>query len=346
MSISAEAIAQIINGTVVGDPSVTVSGPSKIDDSSPGTITFLANPKYESHIYGTQADIVLVANTFTPKEPIDATLIKVEDVYSSLMVLMGKFGESQKKTYIISEQSSIDKTASLGAEVSVAAFVSIGAQVTIGTGVIIDSNVTIADHVTIGDGVHIHAGARILHDCVIGNHCIIQSNAVIGADGFGYSMDADGVYTKIQHLGNVILEDHVEVGANTTVDRASIGSTILRTGVKLDNLVQVAHNVEIGAHTVMAAQAGVAGSAKLGSKCRVGGQTAIVGHINVGNGVHIQGQSGVISNTKDDARLFGTPAIEYGNYLRSYAVFKQLPHLSKQVSALKKEIENLKNNKD
>jgi UDP-3-O-[3-hydroxymyristoyl] glucosamine N-acyltransferase len=340
--ISAVQLAELINGSIEGDPQVVVSGPSKIDDSQEGTISFLANLKYESFIYNTKASIILVPKDFVAKQDISATLIRVEDVYSSLMLLMNIFADAQGASVaVISSLASIKEGASISSEVSIGDFTIIESGASIGEHSTIAAQVYIGKNVSIGKNVKICTGARILHDCVIGDRCVIQSNAVIGSDGFGYSKDDQGVYTKIQHLGNVILEEDVEIGALTAVDRASIGSTIIRKGVKLDNLIQIAHNVEIGEHTVMAAQAGVAGSGKLGARCMIGGQAAVVGHIQLADGTQVQGQSAVISNTRENERKFGTPAIGYSEYLRSYAVFKNLPDMNKEVSKLKKQIADL-----
>lgn len=343
ISISAAQLAQFIDGTIEGDPEVLVSGPSKIDDSQVGTISFLANLKYESFIYNTKASIVLVPKDFVPKQKIAATLIRVDDVYSSLMVLMNKFGNNQSnKTNTISTNAKVSTSAKLGNEVTVGEYSVISSGVSIGDNTLISEQVFVGKNVVIGKDVVIFPGVKILHDSVIGDRCVIQCNAVIGSDGFGYSRSEEGVYSKIQHLGNVILEDDVEIGALTAIDRASIGSTIIRKGVKLDNLIQVAHNVEIGQNTVLAAQVGLSGSSKIGESCIMGGQSAVVGHIHLAKGTQVQGQSAVISNTSENDRMFGTPAIAYGQYLRSYSVFKNLPELSKEVSQLKKQIEELK----
>ena len=337
MQISAHQLSQLLNGVVIGDPNVTVSKPGKIEESEPGMICFLGNPKYERYAYDTKASILIVPKTFEPQRLVPATLIQVEDVYSALALLMEKFGSpTEGKAPNISKLASIHPTAKLGANVSIGDFVVIEENVQIGDNTTIAHQAMIAANTQIGSHTAIFAGVKIHKDSIIGNHCTLNANCVIGSEGFGYAPQLDGSYKKIQHIGNVILEDYVDVGANSTIDRSSLGSTILRRGVKIDNLVQIAHNVEIGENTVIAALAAVAGSTKVGKNCRVGGMVGITGHLQIADGTQIQAQSGVNHSTQPNEKLFGTPAFGYMNYLRSYGVFKTLPDLVRRVTYLEK----------
>ncbi len=339
--VSAQQIAHLISGRIVGDPNVKVSGPSKIDDSQEGTISFLANPKYESYIYDCLADIVLVSESFEPKKELNCTLIHVPNVYESLAVLMDTFGAKSKEDHFIASQACIHDTVQIGDNVHIEAFVNINRGSSVGADTRIYSNVSIGANVKIGSNTIIYPGVRIYDNCEIGNDVILHANVVIGADGFGFSRAEDGSYKKINHLGNVIIKDKVEIGANTTVDRGSIGSTVIGEGVKLDNLIQVAHNVEIGKNTVIAAQTGIAGSAKLGESNIIGGQVGIAGHKKIGNRIQVQAQTGIIGDIKDDARLSGSPAIEYANYYKSYAAFKNLPDLLVEIRKMKQKLAKL-----
>ncbi len=339
MQLSASHLAGLLNGTVEGDPEVFVRKPSPIEVGGEGTISFLGNPKYEPFAYTTTASILVVSKSFEPKEPIKATLIRVEDVYSSIAFLTQEFGKIQKSLAVRSEKADIHPEAVLGTDVNIGPFSIISAGARIGNHVWIHEQVFIGPGVTIGDHSVLFPGVRILKECEIGQYCTVQSNAVIGADGFGFAPQPDGSYKKIQHLGNVVLEDNVEIGANTTIDRATLGSTIIRRGVKLDNLIQVGHNVEIGENTVIAAQTGIAGSTKIGPNCRIGGQVGFSGHLKIAAGTQIQAQSGLAAHVETpDTALFGSPAIPYNDYIKAYAVFKKLPEIYRQIHQLQKAV--------
>ena len=343
MLISAKEIASYLNGEVEGNLDVQVHAPSKIEDGEEGTISFLANPKYEHYAYTTNASILIVSNEFEPTDDISSTLIKVPDVYASIAKLLEKFSDSKSQKFQISSFAFVEKSAELHPEVSVDAFAVIKEHCEIGQRTIIYPHVFIDQSVKIGKDCIIYAGAKIYSNTIIGDNCIIHAGSVIGCDGFGYSKDDQGAYTKIKHVGNVIIENDVEIGANVTIDRATMGSTIIRRGAKIDNLVQIAHNVEIGEDTAMAAQSGIAGSTKVGDRVIIGGQAGIVGHRKIADEVQIQAQSGVISNVKEvGKRLYGYPAIDYHSYLKAYAIMKNLPDLKQQVKELQDQINELK----
>lgn len=319
-----------------GDGEVLVSKPGKIEQGGPGTLTFLANLRYEHYAYTTPAAAVLVPRDFSPTQPIAAAaLIRVDDVYNSLRILMEQFGGQIQNGTGISDKAFIHPTAVLGETVSVGMFSVVEEAATIAEGTTIHPQVFLGKNVSVGKNCVIYPGVKIYHDCVIGDNCILHSNVVIGSDGFGFVPQADGSYLKLPQLGNVVVESNVEIGANTTIDRATMGSTFIRQGVKLDNLVMVAHNVDLGEHTVVAAQAGFAGSTKIGKHCRIGGQAGFVGHIEVADGTQVQAQSGVTTSVKQpNSALYGSPALPYGDYLRSYAVFKKLPEIYKKLNDL------------
>lgn len=343
MQVTAKDIADILGGEVVGDPSAIITGPGKIEEAISGHISFLSNPKYTQHIYTTKASAVLVNKDFTPEQDVNATLIKVDDVYASLGVLLQQFGQVDHGFSGISDQSIVDPTARIGDNVSIAAGVVIGADAVLEDGVVVYPQVYVGKGSKIGKSTILHAGVKIMHGCTLGTNCIIWCNTVIGSDGFGFSPDENRQYSKIPQIGNVIIEDNVEIGSNCAIDRATMGSTIIREGVKLDNLIQIAHNVEVGAHTVMAGQSGIAGSTKVGKHLVVGGQVAIAGHLSIADGVMIQGKSGIGGNiTEENSKWYGTPAIEYRNYLKSYAHFRRLPDMSQKLRSLEKEIAALK----
>lgn len=343
MFVTAKEIAHLIKGTVVGNPDIQVSSPSKIEEAKEGSIAFLANPKYEPFAYTTEASILLVNDTFEPSQPIPATMIKVSDVYAALGTLLDHFQSENGIPVGTSDMAIIAESATVAESASIGAFSVVHKRAIIGAHSVIFDQVNIGENVVIGDHVTIYPGVKIYPDTEIGDHCIIHANAVIGSDGFGYSLTDDGKYQKIAQIGKVILEPHVEIGANTVIDRATMGATIIRSGVKLDNLIQIAHNVEIGADSVIAAQAGIAGSTKIGKRTQIGGQSGFVGHIKIADGAKIQAQSGVIGSVKEEnARIQGAPAFEYTAYLKSYAVFKQLPDLTKKIRQLEKEIARLK----
>ncbi len=337
MKFKAADIAQLLQGTVKGNANVEVSTLSKIEEGKEGAISFLANPKYEQFIYTTQASIVIVSKDFEPKEAISATLIVVEDAYHAFTQLLQHYNTIKNNKVGIEEYAKIDSTAQLGNDVYVGSFSYIGANVTIGNNVKIYPNVTISDHVTIGDNTVLHSGTQVYNECVIGNNCMIHSNVVIGADGFGFAPTADGSFEKIPQIGNVIIEDNVEIGAASTIDRATMGSTIIRKGVKLDNQIQIAHNVQIGENTVIASQTGVAGSTKIGRNCMIGGQVGIVGHITIGDFVQIQAQSGVNGDVENNAKLYGSPAVDALSFKKSYVHFRKFPDIVKRIEKLEKE---------
>lgn len=341
MQVSAEQLAQLLGGTIEGDPDVTVNRPSKIEEGGAGSISFLGNMKYESYAYSTTASILLIPEDFTPARAVAPTLIRVPDVYASVAILLAHFGEQPTRQAGVSAHASVHQEAQLADTVSVAAHAIVEAGAIVGEGCLIMGQAYVGANARLGANVILHPGAKVLHDCEVGDHCILQAGAIVGSDGFGFAPREDGSYQKIAHVGKVILEQHVEVGANTTIDRATMGATIVRKGVKLDNLVQVGHNVEIGAHTVIAAQAGIAGSTKIGKHCRIGGQVGFVGHITIADGTQVQAQSGIASSiVPPNQAWFGTPAIGYRDFIRSYAVFKKLPELYKQLTQLEKKINN------
>jgi len=335
MQATASQIALLLNGRVDGDPDVLVYKPARIEEGIEGSISFLANAKYEQYAYTTGASILLVTRDFQPATPIKPTLIRVDDVYASVAILLDNFGKAPEKVGHISSNASISSSAVVGANCSVGHFSVLEAQVQVGENTEIYSNVTIEKNVIIGKNCVIHPGVRIYRDCVIGDDCILHANVVIGADGFGFAPQEDGTYKKVQQLGNVVIENNVEIGANTTIDRATMGSTILRSGVKLDNLIMIAHNVEIGKNTVIAAQTGIAGSTKIGENCMIGGQVGIVGHIQIANYTKIQAQSGVSAAIREEkTAVYGSPAIPYSDFLKSYVYFKKLPELNEKIKNL------------
>lgn len=342
MTYTAGQIAEYLKGTVEGNPDVSVHDFSKIEDGKPGTLSFLANPKYINYIYDCQADVVLVNKDFMPEKPVKATLIRVENAYESLAILMNLVTNGKSRKTGISSLASIDESAAIGIEAYIAPYALVGAGVKIGDRTTIHGNVSIADNTVIGDNVLIYPGVCIYEGCVIGNNCIIHANAVIGSDGFGFAPSEDGTYKKIPQTGNVVIEDDVEIGANTTVDRATLGSTIIRKGVKLDNLVQVAHNVEIGEDSVIASQTGIAGSSKIGKRVMFGGQVGISGHVNIADGTILGAKAGVASSIKTPGQIYsGYPAVPINTFRRSYVVNKNLPVLQNTINELIKKVGEL-----
>lgn len=339
MKFTAQQIAEILEGKVVGNPEAEVSKVSKIEEGFEGSLTFLANPKYTNYIYTTKASITIVNDTFSPEQKTSTTLIKVKDAYEAFSKLLSYYDQAKNNKLGIEQPLFIADSASYGESIYLGAFSYIGAHVKIGNNVKIYPQSYIADNVIIGDNTIVFSGAKIYSDCVIGKGCIINSGAIIGADGFGFAPNENGTYSKIPQIGNVILGDFVDVGAGTTIDRATLGSTIIKTGVKLDNHIQIAHNVEIGENTVIAAQTGVAGSTKIGSGCQIGGQVGISGHLTIGNNVRIQAQSGVGRNIKDEEILQGSPAFSYSKWNKSYVHFKNLPEIIKNISELEKKVD-------
>ena len=343
MEFSAEQIAGILHGEVVGDPNAVVAGLAKIEEGQPGTLSFLSNPKYEEYIYTTNSSICIVNKTFAPNKPLPATLtlVKVEDAYSCFAKLLEVYSQMSKKQPKIETPSFISENAQIGEDLYLGAFAYIGENAKIGNKVSIYPNVYIGENVEIGNGCVIHPGASIYAECKIGNNCIIHAGVVIGADGFGFAPDQNGEYQKVPQIGNVILEDNVEVGSNSTIDRATMGSTIIRKGVKIDNLCQIAHNVEIGKNTAMAAQVGIAGSAKIGENVMIGGQAGISGHLTIADGTRIVAQSGIPSSVKKAATLMGSPGIPLEDYKKSYFGFRKLPFILTKLNELDKKLKEL-----
>lgn len=340
MKFTATQIAGILEGDIVGDPNTEVSKLSKIEEGAEGSLTFLANPKYTQYIYSTRASITIVGKEFRPEEELSTTLIKVDDAYKSFSKLLEYYNKVKLNKVGIEQPAFISESATYGKELYFGAFSYMGDNVKIGDYVKVYPNAYIGDNVTIGNNVVIFAGAKIYSESVIGDNCVIHSGSIVGADGFGFAPNEKGEYQKVPQTGNVILEANVDIGAGTTIDRATLGSTIIRKGVKLDNQIQIAHNVEIGKNTVIAAQTGIAGSAKIGENCMIGGQVGIVGHITIGDNVKIQAQSGIGRNVKDGETLQGSPALNYGDYNKSYVYFKNLPKLAKTINQLEKKIYN------
>lgn len=336
MKFTASQIAGILEGDVDGNPEIEVSRLSKIEEGTQGSLTFLANPKYTQYIYTTKASITIVARDFEVEGELDTTLIRVEDAYKSFSKLLEYYNQVKMNKTGIEKPVFISGSANYSEDIYVGAFTYIGEGVLIGKNVKIYPNSYIGDNVTIGNNVSIFAGAKIYSESIIGNDCVINSGAIIGADGFGFTPNENGEYTKVPQTGNVILEDNVDIGAGTTIDRATLGSTIIRKGVKLDNQIQIAHNVEVGENTVIAAQTGIAGSTKIGKNCMIGGQVGIVGHITIGDNVKIQAQSGIGRNVKDNEVLQGSPALAYGDYNKSYVHFKNLPKWIDKINQLDK----------
>lgn len=339
MILNAAQLCELLHGELIGDGEKKINGPSQIDKGRPGTVTFLANPKYEDYAYSTDASVIVVARDFTPKQPIKSTLIKVEDVYGAMMFLVEKFSKNGSPLPGVSDMAFIHHSCQTGEKVSVGAFVVMEADVVVGKDSIVYPGVFIGHGSSIGDDCILYPGVKIYPNTQIGNRCIIHANAVIGCDGFGYRPNEDGHYQKINHVGNVIIEDDVEIGANSVIDRGTLSMTQIGKGSKIDNLVQIAHNVIIGEHTVIAAQAGIAGSSSIGHFSKIGGQAGIAGHIHLADRIEIQAQSGVHTGKfEEGSRLFGYPAIPYMDYLKAYALFKQLPMYIKRIEELEKQI--------
>ena len=338
MKFTAAQIAGILEGEVVGNPNAEVIKLSKIEEGTEGSLTFLANPKYINYIYSTQATITIVNNTFEPEQEITTTLIKVEDAYKSFSKLLEYYNQVKLMKSGIEQPSVISEGVTYGSDLYLGSFCYVGKNVTIGDNVKIYPNTFIGDNVTIGDNCVFFAGVRIYSETVIGNRCTIHSGTIIGSDGFGFAPQEDGTYVKVPQIGNVIIEDDVEIGACTTVDRATLGSTVIRKGVKLDNHIQVAHNVEIGENTVIAAQTGIAGTTKIGKNCLIGGQVGFAGHLVIGDGVKIQAQSGIGKNLEAGEVVQGSPAFNYGDFAKSFVHFRNLPKIVSDLEDLKNTI--------
>lgn len=344
MEFTARQIAEILGGEINGDPEAKVSGLSKIEEGEAQTLSFLANPKYTPHIYSTKASVVIVNKSFEPEQklPASCTLIRVENAYESFAKLLDVYNQIRHGKKGVEEGAYVHASAEIGNDVFVSAGAHIGENATIGDNTKVYANAVIGANTKVGSGGLIFPNVVIYPDCVIGNQCTLHSGVIIGSDGFGFAPNQENNYQKVAQIGNVILGDGVEVGAGTTIDRATLGSTRIGRGVKLDNLIQVAHNVEIGENTVIAAQTGIAGSTKIGKNCMIGGQVGIVGHLNIGNGVKIAAQSGVASDLADNAIVQGSPAFEIGDYKRSYVSFRKLPKIQQRIDELEQEIAALK----
>lgn len=341
MEFSAKQIAEYIQGVIIGDEEATVHTFAKIEEGIPGALSFLSNPKYTHYIYDTKSSIVLVNKDFQPERDIQATLIKVDNAYESLAKLMTLYEMSKPKKSGIDPLASVAASAKIGKNVYIGAFACIEEGAEIGDNAYIHPHVTVGCNAKVGENTILYPQVTIYHDCRVGNQCIIHAGAVIGADGFGFAPSAEG-YEKIPQIGIAIIEDNVEIGANTCIDRSTMGATIVHKGVKLDNLIQVAHNVEVGSHTVMASQVGIAGSTKIGEWCMFGGQVGVAGHIQIGDHVNVGAQSGIPGNTKSGSSLMGYPAIEPKQFARSSAVFKKLPDMYSELGRLQRKIEELK----
>lgn len=338
MEFTAQQIADLLQGEVAGDPGAKVSKLSKIEEGSPGSLSFLANPAYTAHIYSTQAAIVIVNRDFQPEKPVSATLVKVENAYQSFARLLEIYNTISRDKKGIESTAFIDPSAKIGKDVYIGGLAYIGKNAVIADHAKIYPQVYVGDNVSIGNGTTLFPGVKIYSDCVIGNQCTLHAGVIIGSDGFGFQPQG-GNYQKVAQIGNVIVQDHVEIGANSTIDRATLGSTVIHKGVKLDNLIQIAHNVEIGENTVIAAQTGVAGSAKIGKNCMIGGQVGIVGHITIADDVKIAAQSGVGSAiTKQGEIVQGSPAFSISDYKRTYVLFRKLPELEARLRELEQQL--------
>jgi len=345
MEFTAAALAEFLNGEITGDPEIKVNTIAKIEEGYKGALSFLANPKYEHFIYSTESSVVLVNKDFIPSAPVQATLIRVSNAYESFASLMTLVDQSRPKKKGVHPAAVIEKSARIGADVYIGAFAYIGENCVIGNNCRIYPQTYIGDNTMIGDECLIFSGVKIYHECIIGNKCTIHAGSVIGSDGFGFAPQSETEFMKIPQLGNVILEDHVEIGANVAIDRATMGSTIIRRGVKLDNLIQIGHNVEIGENTVMAGQSGIAGSTKIGKNCMFAGQVGIAGHLKVADNTRIGAQAGVAGDIREENQIIvGSPAIEHRTFLRSSVIFRKLPELKSKIEYLEQELEFLKRN--
>lgn len=348
MQFTAAQIAMMINGRVEGNPETAVGSFGKIEEALPGQLSFLANPKYEEFLYSTGASIIILNETQELKQPIGATLIKVPDAYSAFAILLDKYQQIQRQQLTgIQQPVYIAASAKTGEHVFIGAFAYLGENVIVGNGVKIYPHVFLGDNVMVGENSTIHPGVKIYHDCVIGKNVTIHAGTVIGSDGFGFAPQADGTLKKVPQIGNVIIQDGVEIGANTAIDRATIGSTLIKAGAKLDNLLQIAHNVEVGNNSVIAAQSGISGSTKIGNNVMIGGQVGIVGHIKIADGTRINAQSGVSKSIKTpNSAVTGSPAFDYTSALRSQAASRNLPELEKRVIELEKLLKEMMANKE
>ena len=350
MKVTAQAISQILNGELEGNPNVIITHPAKIEEGSEGSICFLANPKYENYAYTTKASALLVSKDFEVQKPISATLIRVDDVRQSVAVLLQQFSQYQKQTpksasITTNITSGVDENAIIGKDTTIGLFTIVRAGATIGNNCTLHEQVFVGENVKIGNNVELFTGVKIMHNCVIGDNCVIYPNTVIGSDGFGYAPQKDGSFQKVPQIGNVVVGNNVEIGANTVIDRATMGSTVIKDGVKLDNLIQIAHNVEVAENTVIAAQAGIAGSVKIGKNCMIGGQVGVAGHLSIADETKIQAQSGIAGSIKKtNTAVYGSPAFNYNEYVRSHIVFRSLPRMEKRLRALERMVREMSEN--
>ena len=342
MEFTAKQIAEFLKGEIVGDPDATVSNVSRIEEGKPGTLSFLANPKYEKYVYETKSTIVLVNESFKPEKSIPATQIKVKNAYDAFAKLLELYDQMKPKKKGTSSMVSIHETAAVGEDAYIGDFVCISQNAKVGNNVKIYPHVYIGDNAEVGDNTILYPGVKIYNDCKVGANCIIHGGVIIGSDGFGFAGQEERKYKKIPQLGNVVIEDDVEIGSNVSIDRATMGSTIIHRGVKMDNLIQIAHNVEIGEDTVVIAQAGIAGSTKIGKKCIIAAQGGVVGHLNIEDEAVIGAQAGVTRNLKKGDIVLGSPAFPIGEFRRSSAIFKTLPELRRMVLDLQREVKALK----
>jgi UDP-3-O-[3-hydroxymyristoyl] glucosamine N-acyltransferase len=343
MEFTATTIAGFLKGEIDGNPDIKVNTIAKIEEGQSGALSFLANPKYEHFLYETKSSIVLVNKSFIPASSVTATLIRVENAYEAFASLLRLVDQARPRKKGIHSTAIIENTAKVGNEVYIGPYVYIGENCVIGDGCSLYPHVYIGDNCNLGINCILNPGVTVYHDCVLGEGCIIHAGSVIGSDGFGFAPQSDNEYMKIPQLGNVVLEDRVEIGANVTIDRATMGSTIIRNGVKLDNLIQIAHNVEVGENTVMAAQTGISGSTKIGKNCMFGGQVGLAGHLKIANGTKIGAQGGILGDVKEEnTAIIGSPAIEVKQFLRSSVIFRKLPEMKSKIDSLEKEVESLK----
>jgi UDP-3-O-[3-hydroxymyristoyl] glucosamine N-acyltransferase len=343
MKFTAGDIAKLIQGTVEGDALAVVSTIAKIEEGAKGALSFLANPKYTEYIYTTKASVVIVNADFLAEQTLSTTLIRVPDAYQAFAKLLAVYNQHQQASAAIEQPSFIATTATIGEGLYLGAFAYIGENAQLGKNVKIYPGSYVGNNVVIGDNTVLYPGVKVYAECKIGANVTLHSGVIVGGDGFGFAPNSENNYNKVPQIGNVIIEDHVEVGANTTIDRATLGSTIIRKGVKLDNLIQIAHNVEIGENTVIAAQTGVAGSTKIGKNCMIGGQVGIIGHLVIADGVKIAAQSGIGNNINKEGEIMqGSPAFAVGEYRRAYVGFRKLPDLMQRIAMLEKELKELK----
>ena len=343
MEFTAATIAGFLKGEIEGNPEIKVNTVTKIEEGHAGALSFLANPKYEHYIYTTKSSVVLVNKSFVPSAKIDATLIRVENAYEAFASLLRLVDQARPRKTGIHPTAVIESSSKIGSDVYIGPYAYIGENSVIGDGCAVYPHVYLGDNTRLGKNCVLNPGVTVYHDCILGEDCIVHAGSVIGSDGFGFAPQSENEYMKIPQLGNVILEDHVEIGANVTIDRATMGSTIIGRGVKLDNLIQIGHNVEVGENTVMAAQTGISGSTKIGKNCMFGGQVGLAGHIKIANGTKVGAQAGILGEIKEENTvIIGSPAIDLKQFLRSSVIFKKLPEMKTKLDTLEKEVESLK----